>query len=440
MKKIDVSWLMSIICFIMPCTFTALMMSTQGYELYAQVLYVMYALPLEVGKYHFSRIVFDDAAQKSFRVCCFFLALALFGFSIVAGLIFNLNQSNKRQNILSKQNMQYTTAVEQKQNAEKAFIEAKSKNDASIKQLETEIQEMKTSQQKEISSMEQVRDSYIQQSNKNKQQQEINTRNSYWTENINKKSQELQVLRSKTFEVPKLEEVSKPVIKEKSTVGVSSLFGENQEIYWLGLQIVMELTGIAFYIDSGKRKRKKQGSSDIGEVSSTNNGEVTSEVGRLIGEVKIGEVIGEVKQRRSKIGELNGEVKQVGEVKNGEVIGEVETVDTTSTANIGEVIGEVKFSDIGEVKSARLENRRGKIGEVKNGEVIQIGEAKNRRGKIGEVRNTNIEQEEINKYLEYINNNKTKRGGFPSPDVVAPLLNISRSRAREISKLLQIAK
>jgi hypothetical protein len=257
-KKLTLSNYMSFLCFFASATFTIALMQSQGYEFWAKLVFCIYAIPTEMGKYYFSHEIFYGK-RMGWRVYCAILALMLFGISITASLVFSVNQANKQENSMKKNSIEYKQAqkdLEGKEAREKA-IELKGNKDKTIETINKQITDLENSKTAAVNDLVKTRDSYPKSylDVKAKLNTEINNKRSEYDQQIKNKRDELLKVQGQEIVVNEENKKDLSTLNLKVEDGMSSVFGteENKKTVFFIFSLVLELTGIGFYIDAKKK-------------------------------------------------------------------------------------------------------------------------------------------------------------------------------------------
>jgi len=267
-KNTKISGIMSFLCFFASAFFTLSLMQTQGFYWWAKLIYCIYSIPTEYGKYHFSEQMFNSEYKVGWRVYCSFLALILFTISITASMVFSINQANLLENSLIKSSLAYKQqekkiiGKEEKDKKEQAKIS----KETVLTNKKNEIENNKKTAENEINDLGKLRDSYPanyidKRLSITKKIEERN--NHYFGEGgtITIKEKEYNQLLLDPIEnliEPEVEVKKSEIIETKSTDGIISLFGNelNKKIAFFIISIGLEFTGIGFYVDYRRKKNK----------------------------------------------------------------------------------------------------------------------------------------------------------------------------------------
>lgn len=257
-KHLTLSSIMSFLCFFASATFTIALMQSQGYEIWAKLVFCIYAIPTEMGKYYFSHEIFYGK-KMGWRIYCVILALMLFGISITASLVFSVNQANKQENSTKKNSIEYKQAqkdLDGKEAREKA-IELKSNKDKSIETINKQIADIEASKASTVNDLIKTRDNYPKSylDVKAKINTEINNKRGEYDQQIKNKRDELLKIQRQEIVVNEENKKDLSALNLKIEDGMSSVFGaeENKKTVFFIFSLVLELTGIGFYIDAKKK-------------------------------------------------------------------------------------------------------------------------------------------------------------------------------------------
>jgi hypothetical protein len=190
----------------------------------------------------------------------------LFGISITASLVFSVNQANKQENSMKKNSIEYKQAqkdLEGKEAREKA-IELKGNKDKSIETINKQIADLEQSKTAAVNDLVKTRDSYPKSylDVKAKLNTEINNKRSEYDQQIKTKRDELLKIQGQEIVVNEENKKDLSTLNLKIEDGMSSVFGteENKKTVFFIFSLVLELTGIGFYIDA---KKKANGSTSL---------------------------------------------------------------------------------------------------------------------------------------------------------------------------------
>ena len=229
----NTSLLISILLFGTSACFSVLLLITQGSTLMAQILFGILAVALEMGKFHYPTMGFTRKDYHIIaRICYVLLGVTIMYFSLRTSFSFSKNES------ISIENAHYENSDELK-----AANKAITTRDSLIKRLEGEIAGLKADKKNELAVLDPV--------NYRSKREKITER---YNKEITKKSDKLTEQQSVATKVDSKDIKTVKKIDKGLTAGFKNKAEENN--FFAFVSIVLEIAGIAAYVDYKKKRFK----------------------------------------------------------------------------------------------------------------------------------------------------------------------------------------